>query len=42
MIIYLVIKKEYKTDKVGDDNLVDLLRFYELIKEIKVANGVQI
>ena len=31
-----------KTDKVGDDNLVDLLRFYELIKEIKVANGVQI
>tara|TARA_R100001463_G_scaffold123474_2_gene180182 strand:- start:171 stop:1034 length:864 start_codon:yes stop_codon:yes gene_type:complete len=31
-----------KTDKVGDDNLVDLLRFYELIQEIKVANGVQI
>ena len=31
-----------KTDKVGDNNLVDLLRFYELIKEIKVANGVQI
>ena len=31
-----------KTDKVSDDNLVDLLRFYELIKEIKVANGVQI
>jgi len=31
-----------KTDKVGDDNLVDLLRFYELVKEIKVANGVQI
>tara|TARA_Y100000114_G_scaffold141753_1_gene147760 strand:+ start:2785 stop:3651 length:867 start_codon:yes stop_codon:yes gene_type:complete len=28
-----------KTDKVGDDNLVDLLRFYELIQEIKVANG---
>ena len=28
-----------KTDKVGDSNLVDLLRFYELIQEIKVANG---
>ena len=28
-----------KTDKVGDDNLVDLLRYYELVKEIKVANG---
>ena len=28
-----------KTDKVNDDNLVDLLRFYELIQEIKVANG---
>ena len=28
-----------KTDKVGDNNLVDLLRFYELIQEIKVANG---
>ena len=31
-----------KTDKVGDDNLVDLLRFYQLVKEIQVANGVQI
>ena len=31
-----------KTDKVNDDNLVDLLRFYELIQEIKVANGVQV
>ena len=31
-----------KTDKVGDDNLVDLLRFYELVQEIKVAYGVQI
>ena len=29
-------------DKVGDDNLVDLLRYYELVKEIKVANGIQI
>ena len=28
-----------KTDKVGDNNLVDLLRFYELIQEIKVANA---
>jgi len=31
-----------KSSKVGDDNLVDLLRYYELVKEIKVANGVQI
>ena len=31
-----------KTDKVNDDNLVDLLRFYELIQEIKVANGIQV
>ena len=31
-----------KTDKVGDNNLVDLLRFYELIQEIKVANGAQV
>jgi hypothetical protein len=31
-----------KTDKVGDDNLVDLLRYYQLINEIQVANGVQI
>ena len=28
-----------KTDKVGDDNLVDLLRYYQLINEIQVANG---
>ena len=31
-----------KTDKVGDNNLVDLLRFYQLVKEIQVANGVQV
>ena len=31
-----------KTDKVGDDNLVDLLRYYQLINEIQVANGSQI
>ena len=31
-----------KTDKIGDNNLVDLLRFYELINEIQVANGVQV
>jgi hypothetical protein len=31
-----------KTDKVGDNNLVDLLRFYELVNEIKTANGSQI
>jgi len=29
-----------KTSKVGDDNLVDLLQYYELVNEIKAANGV--
>jgi len=28
-----------KNDKISNDNLVDLLQYYELIKEIKVANG---
>ena len=31
-----------KTDKVGDSNLVDLLRYYQLINEIQVANGLQV
>jgi len=31
-----------KTDKVGDDNLVNLLRYYQLVNEIQVANGIQI
>jgi hypothetical protein len=31
-----------KTDKVGDNNLVDLLRYYQLINEIQIANGIQI
>ena len=31
-----------KTTKVGNDNLVDLLQYYELVKEIKIANGIQI
>mgnify|MGYP001284245904 CR=1 FL=1 len=31
-----------KTDKVGDSNLVDLLRYYQLVNEIQVANGIQI
>ena len=31
-----------KTAKVSNDNLVDLLQYYELVKEIKVANGVQV
>ena len=31
-----------KNDKVNDDNLVDLLQYYELIQEIKAANAVQI
>jgi len=29
-----------KTDKVGDNNLVDLLRYYQLSNEIKIANGI--
>jgi len=31
-----------KTDKVGDNNLVDLLRYYQLLNEIQIANGTQI
>ena len=31
-----------KTAKINNDNLVDLLQYYELIKEIKVANAVQV
>jgi len=31
-----------KSSKITNDNLVDLLQYYELIKEIKVSNGVQI
>jgi hypothetical protein len=31
-----------KTSKVTNDNLVDLLQYYELVNEIKIANGVQI
>jgi uncharacterized coiled-coil DUF342 family protein len=31
-----------KTDKVGDNNLVDLLRYYQLVNEIQIANGKQI
>jgi len=31
-----------KTDKVGDNNLVDLLRYYQLINEIQTANGTQV
>merc|ERR1712127_1169098 len=29
-----------KTDKVGDNNLVDLLRYYQLVNEIQTANGL--
>jgi len=29
-----------KTDKIGDNNLVDLLRYYQLVNEIQIANGV--
>jgi len=31
-----------KTTKVNNNNLVDLLQYYELVKEIKVANGIQV
>ena len=31
-----------KTTKVSNNNLVDLLQYYELVKEIKVANGIQV
>jgi hypothetical protein len=31
-----------KTSKVSDDNLVDLLQYYELVKEIRISNGAQI
>ena len=31
-----------KTDKINNDNLVDLLQYYELVKEIKIANGLQV
>ena len=31
-----------KKAKVNNDNLVDLLQYFELVKEIKISNGVQI
>ena len=31
-----------KTSKVDNDNLVDLLQYYELVKEITQVNGIQI
>ena len=33
------IKQLSKTDKVSNDNIVDLLEYYELIKEIKKSHG---
>ena len=36
------LTKLSKTDKVDNDNLVDLLQYYELVSEIKIANGAQI
>ena len=36
------LTKLKKTDKVGDDNLVDLLRYYQLVNEIQIANGKKI
>jgi hypothetical protein len=29
-----------KSTKVNNDNLVDLLQYYELVKEIKISNGI--
>jgi len=40
VVKYLVELK--KTDKVGDSNLVDLLRYYQLANEIKISNGIQV
>ena len=37
-----LITKLGKNDRVDTDNLVDLLQYYELVKEIQVANGVQV
>ena len=34
-----LLTKLGKNDKVDSDNLVDLLQYYELVKEIQVANG---
>ena len=31
-----------KTAKISNDNLVDLLQYFELVKEIQIANGVQV
>ena len=31
-----------KTSKINNNNLVDLLQYYELVSEIKAANGVQV
>jgi hypothetical protein len=31
-----------KNSRVDDSHLIDLLQYYELIKEIRLANGVQI
>mgnify|MGYP003635398421 CR=1 FL=1 len=31
-----------KTTKINNNNLVDLLQYYELVKEIKIANGVKV
>ena len=36
------LKPLNKTDKIGDNNLVNLLRYYELVNEIKSANGIQV
>jgi len=35
-----MLTKLGKTSKVGDNNLVDLLQYYELVKEIQVANDI--
>jgi len=37
----LLVKVD-KNNKVSNDDLVDLLQYYELIKELKISNGIQI
>lgn len=37
-----LIKELGKTCSITDDHLVDLMQYYELVKEIRSANGVQI
>lgn len=37
--ITTLIKELKKTDKVGDDNLINLLNYYELLEQLNLTNG---